>query len=90
MRGGEGIKPPISDKHLTSLQVKLVGVIPESPHVLESTNVGKPVITKGAKSDASQAYADMVDRFLGEDKPMNFITPKQKSFFQNLMSKISQ
>eukprot|EP00026_Physarum_polycephalum_P011030 Phypoly_transcript_11221.p1 GENE.Phypoly_transcript_11221~~Phypoly_transcript_11221.p1 ORF type:complete len:272 (+),score=52.75 Phypoly_transcript_11221:408-1223(+) len=72
------------------LGVKLVGVIPESPHVLESTNVGKPVITKGPKSDASQAYTDMVDRFLGSDLPMNFITPKQKSFFQNLMSKISQ
>lgn len=75
--------------HSFSIKIKLVGVIPESPHILESTNVGKPVITRGLKSDASLAYSDMVDRFLGEDKPMNFITPKQKSFFQTIMDKIN-
>jgi len=73
---------------LEQLGVKLVGVIPESPDIMHCTNLGKPVICLGEKSDASIAYNDMVDRFLGVEKPMNFISPKQQSFFRNLMTRI--
>ncbi|QQS16412.1 MAG: septum site-determining protein MinD [Neisseriales bacterium] len=59
------------------LRIPLLGVIPESQSVLQSSNAGSPVIHL-AGSDVSEAYQDMVARFLGEQKPMRFIdTPKQ-------------
>lgn len=59
------------------LRVPLLGVIPESQSVLQSSNSGSPAIHL-AGSDVSEAYHDMVARFLGEQKPMRFIdTPKQ-------------
>jgi len=72
------------------LGVKLLGVIPDSPDIMHCTNLGKPVITLGDKSDASVAYTDMVDRFLGSEKPMNFVIPKQQGFFRNLLSKVGR
>jgi len=71
------------------LGVKLLGVIPESPDIMHCTNLGKPVITLGPKSDACVAYEDMVERFLGVEKPMNFTTPKTSGFFRNLIGKIT-
>jgi len=35
------------------------------------------------KSDAGQAYADIVARYLGEERPHRFIDDK-KGFFRNL------
>jgi septum site-determining protein MinD len=35
-------------------------------------------------SDASEAYKDVVARFLGEDKPMRFIDVVKPSFFKRL------
>jgi len=73
-----------------TLGVKLLGVVPESPDILQCTNVGKPVITLGPTSDPSQAYDDMVARFLGEDRPMNFTEAKPKGFFANIMARIAK
>jgi len=65
------------------LAIPLLGVIPESPSVLTSSNSGEPVI-RDTESDAGQAYTDLVARFLGEDRPMRFLTEQKKGFFGKL------
>ncbi len=54
------------------LRVPLIGVIPESESVLHASNQGTPAIhLKG--TDVSEAYTDVVARFLGEDRPLRFV-----------------
>ncbi len=65
------------------LAIPLLGVIPESPTVLTSSNSGEPVI-RDPNSEAGQAYTDVVARFLGEDKPMRFMTEQKKGFMAKL------
>lgn len=65
------------------LGVPLLGVIPESQAVLQSSNAGAPVILEGNK-DASVAYTDLVARFLGEERPHRFLTAERKGFFKRL------
>ena len=65
------------------LSLHLLGVIPESQAVLNASNSGTPVILDEA-SDAGQAYADIVDRYLGEDKPHRFIDEEKKGLFGRL------
>lgn len=57
------------------LSLHLLGVVPESKSVLTSSNAGTPVILD-EKSDAGQAYADIVARYLGETRPHRFIDEK--------------
>ena len=57
------------------LAIPLLGVIPESPAVLRASNSGVPVISD-KESDAGQAYADAIARFLGEDVPFRFLEEK--------------
>lgn len=65
------------------LRIKLIGVIPESESVLDASNQGVPAIhLKG--SDVSEAYQDVVARFLGEDRPMRFIDAEKPGFFKRL------
>ena len=64
------------------LSLNLLGVVPESKSVLLASNAGIPVILD-EKSDAGQAYADIVDRYLGEEKPHRFIN-EDISFFSKL------
>ncbi|WP_394754698.1 septum site-determining protein MinD [Crenothrix sp.] len=64
------------------LSLHLLGVIPESKSVLNASNAGIPIILD-EKSDAGQAYADIVARYLGEEKPHRFIEDK-KGFFGKL------
>jgi septum site-determining protein MinD len=66
------------------LGLPVVGVIPESKHVLPCTNVGSPVILMEEKVPASGAFKDTVDRFLGEEKALRFTTPEPVSFFQRI------
>jgi septum site-determining protein MinD len=54
------------------LRVPILGVIPESEEVLQASNQGSPVIHQ-KETDASEAYQDVVARFLGEDKPLRFV-----------------
>jgi septum site-determining protein MinD len=61
------------------LSLHLLGVIPESKSVLNASNSGVPVILDD-KSDAGQAYADIVARYLGEDRPHRFIDEKKGIF----------
>lgn len=65
------------------LAIPLLGVIPESPSVLTSSNAGVPVILD-KDSEAGHAYQDVVARFLGEDRPHRFITEQKKGLFSKL------
>jgi septum site-determining protein MinD len=65
------------------LSLKLLSVIPESQAVLNASNAGIPVILDN-ESDAGQAYADMVGRYLGEELPMRFLEPNKKGLFSRL------
>jgi septum site-determining protein MinD len=65
------------------LRVKLIGVIPESESVLTASNQGTPAIHfKG--SDVADAYNDVIDRFLGTEKPLRFIDAEKTGFFKRL------
>jgi len=71
---------------LEILGIPLLGVIPESQTVLQSSNAGVPVILEDG-SDAGTAYGDLVDRFLGKNLPHRFITPQKKGFLKRLFGK---
>lgn len=65
------------------LSLELLGVIPESTAVLNASNAGVPVILDET-SDAGQAYADLVSRYLGEDLPYRFLDVQKKGLFGRL------
>ena len=65
------------------LRVRMIGVIPESESVLDASNQGVPAIhIKG--SDVSEAYKDVVTRFLGEETPLRFVDAAKPSFFKRM------
>jgi septum site-determining protein MinD len=65
------------------LRIPLLGVIPESESVLQASNQGTPAIHL-KDSDVSEAYTDLVARFLGEDKAMRFVDHVKPGFFKRL------
>lgn len=65
------------------LGLKVIGVIPESPSVLQASNSGVPVILD-EQSEAGQAYEDAVARLCGETRPMRFLEAKKRGFLQRL------
>src|SRR5690349_18947395 len=65
------------------LGLKVIGVIPESPEVLQSSNAGVPVILDDV-SHAGQAYTDAVARIMGQDVPLRFTTAEKKGFFAKI------
>lgn len=65
------------------LRVPLIGVIPESENVLQASNQGTPAIHMNG-ADVSEAYKDVIDRFLGEDKPLRFVDVEKAGFFKRL------
>ena len=65
------------------LRIKLIGVIPESETVLQASNQGVPAVHMQG-SDVAEAYKDVIDRFLGQDKPMRFIEAQKPGFFKRL------
>lgn len=71
------------DDVLEILGIPLLGVIPESQSVLQSSNAGVPVILED-RSDAGQAYSDLIARFLGENRPHRFVATEKKGFFKRL------
>ena len=68
---------------LEILRIKLVGVIPEDQSVLRASNQGEPVILD-INADAGKAYADTVERLLGEECPFRFIEEEKKGFLKRL------
>lgn len=67
------------------LTIPLLGVIPESPDVLKASNAGNSIILN-KESDAGQAYHDAVERLLGNEVELRFITEK-KGFFSKLFKR---
>lgn len=71
-------------KHV--LYIPLLGVIPESKIVLQASNSGIPV-TAYQESKAGQAYIDAVERFLGDDKALRFVTAEKPGFLKRLFGR---
>ncbi|MEN9904689.1 MAG: hypothetical protein RLZZ555_1254 [Pseudomonadota bacterium] len=65
------------------LRIELLGVIPESEVVLQASNEGLPAIHKQG-SDVSESYKDLVDRFLGHERPLRFVEAVKPGFFKRL------
>ncbi len=72
-----------ADDVIDILAVPLLGVVPESKSVLAASNSGIPV-TLADENDAGEAYFDMVDRFLGQDRPFRFMDVQKRSIFSRL------
>jgi septum site-determining protein MinD len=68
------------------LRIPLIGVVPESESVLKASNQGVPAIHLKA-SAVSEAYKDVVRRFLGEGREMRFTQPARPTFFQRLFAR---
>jgi len=66
------------------LGLPVVGVIPESRDVLTCTNVGSPAILLNDDVPVAGALRDTVDRFLGEEKELRFMTSEPVSFFRRI------
>ncbi len=65
------------------LRIPLIGVIPESETVLQASNDGTPAIHLHG-SDVSEAYKDVVDRFMGEHRPLRFVEVAKQPFWKRL------
>ena len=65
------------------LGLPVLGVVPESEMVLQSSNSGVPVILD-EQAAAGQAYADAVARLLGEERPMRFVEADRKGILKRL------
>jgi septum site-determining protein MinD len=65
------------------LAIPFLGVVPESKAVLAASNSGIPV-TLTDENDAGEAYYDMVDRFLGQDRPFRFMDAPKRGIFSRL------
>jgi len=65
------------------LRIPLIGVIPESESVLQASNQGVPAVHLEG-SDVSEAYKDVIARFLGEEKPMRFVEAPKQGLFKRL------
>ncbi|AVY92998.1 MULTISPECIES: septum site-determining protein MinD [Microvirgula] len=65
------------------LRIPLIGVIPESQAVLQASNQGTPSIHLSG-TDVSEAYKDVVDRFLGADKPIRFLDAPKVGLLKRL------
>ena len=68
------------------LRIELIGVIPESESVLQASNQGMPAIHLTG-SDVSEAYKDVIARFLGEQKPLRFIDAQKPGFFKRIFGR---
>ena len=58
------------------LRIKLIGVIPESDIVLQASNQGLPAVHMQG-TDVAEAYKDVIDRFLGEERPLRFVAAQK-------------
>lgn len=68
------------------LAIPLIGVIPESKAVLKASNTGTPVVFD-EQSDACLAYQDAIARFLGEERPMRFVSNERKGLLRRIFGK---
>jgi len=68
------------------LRIPLIGVIPESETVLQASNQGVPAVhIKG--SDVSEAYKDVIARFMGEEVPLRFVRAQKAGLLKRLFGR---
>jgi len=65
------------DDILEILATPLLGIIPESQHVLRASNVGCPVTLNDAASAPARAYIDATRRLMGESVAMTVPEPRK-------------
>ena len=65
------------------LRIPLIGIIPESESVLAASNQGNPAIHL-KDTDVSEAYQDLVGRFLGEELPLRFTSYEKPGLLQRI------
>jgi len=65
------------------LRIPLIGIIPESESVLHASNQGNPAIHIDG-SDVSEAYKDVVARFLGAEIELRFVSYEKPGLFQRI------
>jgi len=65
------------------LRIKLIGVIPESDIVLQASNQGLPAVHMQG-TDVAEAYKDVIDRFLGEERPLRFVAAQKAGLLKRL------
>lgn len=68
------------------LRIKLIGVIPESESVLQASNQGVPAVHLQG-TDVSEAYKDVVERFLGNERPLRFIDAQKPGLLKRLFGR---
>lgn len=68
---------------LELLGIPLLGVIPESTVVLQSSNKGTPAVLDDL-TDVAQAYLDVVYRFLGQEREHRFIEEEKRGLFRRI------
>jgi septum site-determining protein MinD len=54
--------------------------------VLTASNQGTPAVHL-AGTDVSEAYKDVIERFLGNDKPLRFVEAEKAGFLKRLFGK---
>jgi len=65
------------------LRIPLIGVIPESETVLQASNQGLPAVHLHG-SEVSEAYKDVIERFLGQERPLRFTEAQKPSLLKRL------
>ncbi len=68
------------------LRIKLIGVIPESESVLQASNQGTPAVHLQG-TDVSEAYKDVIERFLGNERPLRFIDAQKPGLLKRLFGR---
>ena len=76
------------------LRVPIIGVIPESEVILQSSNQGSPAVHVSGSDVSevehllsgprSEAYLDVVSRFLGETPPLRFVDYTKPGLFKRM------
>ena len=72
-----------SDDVVAILSTPLLGIIPESPEVLNASNLGMPVTLNNPASAPARAYLDAARRLSGENVPMT-IPSERKGLLDKL------
>ena len=68
------------------LRIPLIGVIPESETVLQASNQGVPAVHITG-SDVSEAYKDVISRFMGEEVQLRFVDAQKASLLKRLFGR---
>lgn len=65
------------------LRIPVIGVIPESTDVLQASNTGTPAISL-ANTNVSEAYKDVIGRFLGENHELRFTSVEKNGLLKRI------